>query len=74
MRHLESETLRERKQKGAIRVWEGGTGELVFSGYRVYVGEGEEIWRWKLRWLHNKVNDNVTTTAHSKMVKMVNFM
>ena len=32
----------------AIRVWEGGTGELVFSGYRVYVGEGEEIWRWKV--------------------------
>ena len=43
MRFLERES-----RKAAIRVWGGGTGELVFSGYRVYVGEGEEIWRWKV--------------------------
>ena len=40
--------LERESKKVAIRVWDGGTGELVFSGYRVYVGNGEEIWRWKV--------------------------
>ena len=43
MRFLERES-----RKAAIRVWGGGTGELVFSGYRVYVGDGEETWRRKV--------------------------
>lgn len=40
--------LERESRKAAIRVWGGGTGELVFSGYRVYVGDSEETWRRKV--------------------------
>lgn len=38
----------------AIRVWEGCIGELVFSGYRGYVGDGEEICRWVVEMVAQK--------------------
>ena len=34
----------------------GKSGDLVFNGYRVLIGEYEKFWRWMWWWLHNNVN------------------